>query len=129
MQKTMNQLSVQVCVLPIKINFLYDKIKINLRQHVLSCQLNSCIKEQRNFEENILESQIIPSNLQFITFNEPYEELSRITKISQTNNKALLKEIIVSSECFQLTFSICRQISLYKTSSTIGEISISCFLL
>ncbi|CAD8078362.1 unnamed protein product [Paramecium primaurelia] len=80
MQEIMNQWTVQVCILPIGINFLYDKIKINLRQHVLSCQLNSCIEEQSDFEENILESQIIPTNLQFIKFNEPDELSSRIEK-------------------------------------------------
>ncbi|CAD8092923.1 unnamed protein product [Paramecium sonneborni] len=80
MQGIMNQWTVQVCILPIGINYLYEKIKINLRQHVLSCQLNSCIDEERNFEANILESQIIPSNLQFIQFNEQDELSSRIVK-------------------------------------------------
>ncbi|CAK83648.1 unnamed protein product (macronuclear) [Paramecium tetraurelia] len=80
MQEILNQWTVQVCILPIGINYLYDKIKINLRQYVLSCQLNSCIVEQSNFEENILESQIIPPNLQFIKFNEPDELSSRIER-------------------------------------------------
>ncbi|CAD8082634.1 unnamed protein product [Paramecium sonneborni] len=80
LQEIMNQWTVEVCILPIGINYLYEKIKINLRQYVLSCQLNSCIEEERDFEENILESQIIPSNLQFIQFNEQDELTSRIEK-------------------------------------------------
>ncbi|CAD8172358.1 unnamed protein product [Paramecium pentaurelia] len=73
MQEILNQWTVQVCLLPRGIEYLYEKVKINLRQYVLSCQLNQDIVDStnHNFEDNILESKIIGRNVQQLQLNEP----------------------------------------------------------
>ncbi|CAD8171720.1 unnamed protein product [Paramecium octaurelia] len=126
MQEILNQWTVQVCILPIGINYLYDKIKINLRQYVLSCQLNSCIEEQRNFEENILESQIIPPTLQFIKFNEPDELSSRIERedsILESFICQILKEEVTQPVGLSRMVQQHQQQSIYQQQFNLPKIS------
>ncbi|CAD8177503.1 unnamed protein product [Paramecium octaurelia] len=82
MQEILNQWTVQVCLLPKGIEFLYDKVKINLRQHVLSCQ-DIADQTNHNFEDNILESKIIGRNVQSLQLNEPDDNTLRIEREDQ----------------------------------------------
>ncbi|CAD8100290.1 unnamed protein product [Paramecium sonneborni] len=85
MQEILNQWTVQVCLLPKGIEYLYEKVKINLRQYVLSCQLNQYKSEStyNNFEENILESKIIGQNVQQLQLNDPDEIVQHVDGFDQ----------------------------------------------
>ncbi|CAD8161656.1 unnamed protein product [Paramecium octaurelia] len=82
MQEILNQWTVQVCLLPRGIEYLYEKVKINLRQHVVSYQLNQSIAESTHphFEDSILESKIIGSNVQQLQLNDIEEITQRFEK-------------------------------------------------
>ncbi|CAD8178858.1 unnamed protein product [Paramecium pentaurelia] len=126
MQEILNQWTVQVCLLPRGIEYLYEKVKINLRQHVLSCQLNQYIVEStnHNFEDNILESKIIGNNFQQLQFNEPDEITYRVERddsfLENVIYEILKEEKIHQNEQDQSQIplqSVIKQPSYYQYSS------------
>ncbi|CAD8082760.1 unnamed protein product [Paramecium primaurelia] len=126
MQEILNQWTVQVCLLPRGIEYLYEKVKINLRQHVLSCQLNQYIVEStnHNFEDNILESKIIGNNFQQLQLNEPDDLTYRVERddsfLENVICEILKEEKISQNEQDQSQIplqSVIKQPSYYQYSS------------